>query len=245
MDSSIYINNVSVVGFNSSARARYLKHLILGKGKAESTEVPILHDISLKISKGEKVGFIGINGSGKSSLLKVIAGIYPETNGNIQINGSVCAIIEMGLGFEFELSGRENIKLGLIYQGGISVYNKEVEQQIIDFAELKEKIDLPLKNYSSGMIARLAFSILAFVDADILLLDEIFAAGDVSFVDKSSRFMKQKLEKSSISILVSHTEDIIKENCNRCVWLEQGRIIADGSTYEVFKEYNQKYRTIK
>ncbi|MBN9542336.1 MAG: ABC transporter ATP-binding protein [Alphaproteobacteria bacterium] len=239
MYAGVNLSNVSVYGIDTSSKSLFLKHLVLGKKKA-STDIKILENISLNINQGEKVGFIGTNGSGKSSLLKAIAGIYPPSQGDITVKGSVNAIIEMGLGFENELSGRDNIKLGLIYQGGLAHLTPDLEKQIIEFSELEEKIDIPFKYYSSGMISRLAFSISAFIDSDILLLDEVFAAGDVGFIEKSSNHMKKRLQNSAISIIVSHSQDLILDTCTRCIWLENGNIIADGDAEYIMKEYNLK-----
>ncbi|MBN8828329.1 MAG: ABC transporter ATP-binding protein [Sphingobacteriia bacterium] len=239
----IALTNVDVTGIDCFARSFFIKHIFLNpfkfKNKKDKVKIPILKNINLEINHGEKVGFLGFNGSGKSSLLKAIAGIYPQESGKIDVYGTISAIIDMGLGFDGELTGRENIKLGLLYFNRITEYSKELEEQVIEFSELGEKIDVPIKYYSSGMISRLAFSISTSTESDILLLDEVFAAGDAKFVQKSSDYMKQKFQKSSISIMVSHAENIIRENCTRCVLLQNGEIIADGATDDVFKEYNK------
>ncbi len=235
---SIEIFGGCVEGVNNQQRVKTLRHFFIKKGKIFPSPIYILNNINFSCQKGEKIAFIGSNGSGKSSLLKVIAGIYPLNFGKIVVHGNFAAIIEMGVGFELEQTGRENIKMLMLYNNMLSKYSKELEQEIIDFSELGNKIDLPVKNYSSGMLARLFFSVSAFQDSDILLLDEIFAAGDSYFVEKSTNFMKNKLKNISILILVSHQENIIKDNCNRCVLLKDGSIIADGNPNEILKIYN-------
>ncbi|WP_342279088.1 MULTISPECIES: ABC transporter ATP-binding protein [unclassified Candidatus Tisiphia] len=234
----IEISDGCVEGINNQQRVESLRHFFIKGGKLFPSSIPILNNINLSCQRGEKIAFIGSNGSGKSSLLKVIAGIYPLKFGKIKVHGNFAAIIEMGVGFELEQTGRENIKMLMIYNNMLGKYSKELEQEIIDFSELGSKIDLPVKNYSSGMLSRLAFSVSAFQDSDILLLDEVFAAGDSHFIEKSTNFMKNKLQNIPILILVSHQENIIKENCNRCVLLKEGSIIADGNPNEILKIYN-------
>lgn len=234
----IKITNAYVSGIDVLKRADSLKNFIVQGGKLFATEIPILHNINFCCSYGEKIAFIGGNGSGKSSLLKLIAGIYPLHSGTINVSGKIAAIIDMGVGFEPEMTGRQNIKILMLYNGLLEKYTKLAEEEIIDFSELRHKIDLPLKTYSSGMISRLAFSISIFQEPDILLLDEIFASGDKYFVEKSLTLMKNKFNNVPISILVSHQESLIKENCNRCILLKDGQIIADNTTDTVFKIYN-------
>lgn len=235
---SIDISNCSVEGIDLIKRAAGLRQVFIGKGKLTSSSIPILKNVNFSCQSGEKIAFVGSNGSGKSSLLKVIAGIYPPKSGQIKINGRISAIIEMGLGVEPELSGRQNIKVLMLYNNMYHLYNKEIEQLIIDFSELGEKVDLPVKSYSSGMLSRLAFSTSIFQDADILLLDEVFAAGDHKFVEKSLNFMKDKIDKVPITILVSHQENIIREHCNRCILMKYGQVVVDGPPGEVLDIYN-------
>jgi lipopolysaccharide transport system ATP-binding protein len=237
---SIFIEVVNgcVEGINNQQRVKSLKHFFINGGKLFPSTIPILNKINFSCRNGEKIAFIGSNGSGKSSLLKVIAGIYPLKSGTVKTSGSFAAIIEMGAGFDMEKTGRDNIKMLMIYNNMLSKYTKQLEQEIIEFSELGDKIDLPMKNYSSGMMSRLAFSVSVLQDSDILLLDEVFAAGDSHFVTKSTNFMKNKMRNVPISILVSHQENIIKDNCNRCILLQNGSIIADGNPDEILKLYN-------
>lgn len=239
MDAFINIKNGYVEGVDSIKRAHSIRDFILGKGKLKASSIPILNDINLEIKKGERVAFVGSNGSGKSSLLKAISGIYPLKSGSLSINGSMAAIIEMGVGFDYELSGRDNIKLAMVYNNMLSKYSKKLENEIIEFAELEDKIDLPVKLYSSGMISRLAFSISTIQDPDILLLDEVFAAGDSHFLKKALKRMEGKFMSTSISILVSHQSDLIERVCNRCILLHKGEIIEDGSPSKILKIYEK------
>ncbi|WP_375333584.1 ABC transporter ATP-binding protein [Candidatus Tisiphia endosymbiont of Xenochironomus xenolabis] len=235
---SIEIVDGFVEGINNQQRVESLRRFLIKGGSIFPSSIPILNNINFSCKTGERIAFIGSNGSGKSSLLKVIAGIYPLKFGTVKVHGDFAAIIETGIGFELEQTGRENIKMLMLYNNMLSRYSKELEQEIIIFSELGSKIDLPVKNYSSGMLSRLAFSVSVFQDADILLLDEIFATGDSYFVEKSTNFMKNKLQNIPILILVSHQENIIRGNCNRCILLKEGSIIADGNPSEILEIYN-------
>lgn len=238
--SLIKLENVNVLGVNNALRTDNLKkHFIaLFSGKKNpSFYVPILKNISLTINTGEKVGIIGSNGSGKSSLLKVIASIYPPASGTLIVRGSVIPIIEMGIGFNPELTGRENIYLAFVYFSCLHLYSKGLEEEIILFSELGEKIDIPIKYYSSGMNARLAFSVVVHMHADILILDEVFATGDRYFLSKSKQFMKSKVEKACISLMVNHSLDEIRENCTRCIYMKQGEVHSDGPPDQIINEY--------
>ncbi len=238
----IEIKNAYVEGIDTHKRAQGLKHFILNRGTSFSPNISILNNINFSCYEGEKIAFIGSNGSGKSSLLKMIVGIYPPIKGKINVCGDIAPIIDMGVGFEQEQTGRDNIKMLMLYNNMLNKYNKEIEQEIIDFSELGEKIDLPIKNYSSGMLARLAFSTSIFQNPQILLLDEIFATGDSFFVEKSLNLMKNKFRNTPISIIVTHQENIVKENCTRCILLRDGNIVGDDKPSEILKIYNRRKR---
>lgn len=240
MQENIYIElkNVNVSGVDTLKRAESIKAMVFRRSEfSESIRIPILRDINLSIKNGEKVGFVGRNGSGKSSLLKVIAGIYKPQTGEVKISGRVAPLIEMGLGFENEFTGRQNIKIGLLYSGRLDSYNKAIEDMIIDFSGLGEKIDAPFKSYSSGMRARLSFSVAVFQKPDILLLDEAFAAGDAEFIHKSYDLMAKQFKNVPIAILVSHGQSMIEDLCTRCIWIDNGRIQADGAPKDILKLY--------
>ena len=240
MTQEIFVNieNCSLSGIDSIKRVQSLRQLFLSPGKITGAEIPILNNISFSCKTGDRLALIGSNGSGKSSILKLISGVYPPAQGKITVQGKITSIIEMGLGVEPEFTGRQNIKILMLYNNMIDKYNKEFEQKVIDFSELGEKIDQPLKNYSSGMLSRLAFATCIFQNPDILLLDEVFAAGDGKFITKSLEFMKNKINTVPITILVSHQEEIVKEHCNRCILVKDGRIIKDGRPDEILPLYN-------
>ena len=240
MSEEIFVNieNCSLSGIDSIKRVQSLRQMFLSPGKIAGAVIPILNDISFSCKAGDKVALIGSNGSGKSSILKLIAGIYPPEKGTISIQGKITSIIEMGLGVEPEFTGRQNIKILMLYNNMLDKYNKEFEQKVIDFSELGSKIDQPLKNYSSGMLSRLAFSTCIFQNPDILLLDEVFAAGDGKFITKSLEFMKNKINTVPITILVSHQEEIVREHCNRCILIKNGRMVKDGTPDELITLYN-------
>lgn len=202
-----------------------------------SEEFDALKNISLHITDGDRVGIIGLNGAGKSSLLKMIAGIYPPHAGIVRVEGKVTSLIELGTGFDLELSGRENIYLNGTLLGQSYREMKQLESEIIEFSELDDAIAMPLKYYSSGMYGRLAFSIVAALKPEILIADEIFATGDEYFVTKSLERMKQMFRDSKIILLVSHNLDEIVELCNKVVVLHRGEIFGLGASEEMVELY--------
>lgn len=196
-----------------------------------------LKDINLKVKKGEVIGLIGPNGAGKSTLLKIVAGVMKPTKGNVKVKGTVCPMIELGAGFDMDLTARENVYLN----GAVMGYNKEfIEEkfkEIIDFAELWDFIDVPLKNFSSGMVARLAFSIATLVEPEVLIVDEILAVGDLAFQEKSKAKMMEMINGGTTVLFVSHSIDSIRDLCNRAIWLNKGRIVNVGSTNSICHKY--------
>ena len=209
----------------------------LQKPKQVLNDVHALHGLSLEINEGEKVGIIGHNGAGKSTLLKAIAGIYPITSGKLETQGDIRSLFDLSLGFEIEASGRENIMYRGLLLGETPKSLEEKTQEIIDFAELGEFIDYPIKSYSSGMIIRLAFAISTMVQGDILLLDEIFGAGDAKFMNKARNRIMNLIESAKIMVFVSHDLATIKAMCHRVIWLDHGTLKMDGEPEEVISEY--------
>jgi lipopolysaccharide transport system ATP-binding protein len=241
----IKLQHIYVNGVDTHARAGTLRQWLLLNKTIKSKGIPILCDVSLEAKPGDKIGIIGRNGSGKSSILKVISGNYPIAKGNRLVHGTIAPLIEMGAGFDPEQTGIKNIKLSFAYRGKLKDYSPELEQKIIEFSELDDKIYLPLKTYSSGMVSRLAFSSAVFQDPDIMLLDEVLAAGDAGFVKKSRNFLRKKLDTASIAIIVSHATDDIQEICNRFILMDQGAIIMEGSAKEVESKYKKDILNIK
>lgn len=237
MKAKIKLDHISVYGVDTQARAASLKQWFVGRKKLRSTKIPILEEVSFEANDGDRVAVLGINGSGKSSLLKVVSGNYPIHAGTRLVEGVVAPLIEMGAGFDPEATGRRNIKLSYAYRGKLNVYSRALEEKIIEFTELGEKIDLPLKTYSSGMAARLAFSSAIFQEPDILLLDEIFATGDAAFIEKSRQILVEKVNNVSIALMVNHGVKDIMDLCNRAVLIHQGKKIADGPMNEVHDYY--------
>lgn len=204
-----------------------------------------LHEITLKINPGDRVGLIGLNGAGKSTLLKTVSGIYKPHRGKISIKGRITPLMELGAGFDPEQTGRKNIYLNGALLGFSPAEMKEKEREISEFSELDDFLDLPVKYYSSGMYGRLAFSIAAMSDPEILMIDEVFATGDGHFVEKSTQRIQQMVEKSSILVVVSHNIDQIRRLCNRIVFLDHGNVVNDGDPEMVIGQYKQKLASIK
>lgn len=196
-----------------------------------------LRDVSFNIKAGERVGIIGHNGAGKSTLLKVLCGIYDPESGIVNIKGRIAPLLEIGAGFHPEFTGRENIYLNGAILGYTKAQLKEVEPEVIAFAELEEFIDTPVKYYSTGMYLRLAFSLATAIHPDILILDEMFAGGDAAFVKKASDRLKSVIENSEIMVLVSHDLDLLEKFCDRVIWMDHGRLKMDGSTKNVLQAY--------
>ncbi len=214
----------------------------LATGKLHFNEFYALRDVSFNIKRGESVALIGKNGSGKSTLLKTIAGVMYPTHGSVKVNGSIAPLIELGAGFDLELTARENIYLnGAILGFGRKEMDKHFED-IVEFSELQEFIDVPVKNFSSGMVARLGFAIATIVKADILVVDEILAVGDFRFQQKCKERMAKMLDGGTTLLFVSHSKDQVLELCQKAAWLDGGHLVAYGDTKEVYRQYEEKYK---
>jgi ABC-type polysaccharide/polyol phosphate transport system ATPase subunit len=200
--------------------------------------------VSFSIGDGEVVGIVGRNGSGKSTLLKIIAGVYRPTAGVVEISGKVAALIELGAGFHAELTGRENILINGLLLGLCKQEIRAREQLIIDFAELGEFIDSPVKQYSSGMYMRLGFAIATEVDPDILLIDEILAVGDAAFQQKCATRIDDFRRRGKTIVFVSHDLGAVRRLCHRALWIQDGVLQADGPADQVVAQYEERLQPV-
>ncbi len=207
------------------------------KKKKKNDDFWALKNVSFTVDKGEVVGLIGSNGAGKSTLLKVVSGVMKPTSGKVTVQGVISPMIELGAGFDGNLTARENIYLN----GAILGYSKKFLDskfdEIVEFSELKDFLDVPVKNFSSGMTAKLAFSIATVVNPEILIVDEILSVGDLKFQEKSKKKMMEMIKGGTTVLYVSHSLDSIKDLCTKVVWLEHGKVVKIGDTNEVCDEY--------
>lgn len=201
-----------------------------------------LQDVTLKVKRGESWGLIGVNGSGKSTLLKAACGILRPYKGSIEINGSIAPLIELGAGFDYNMTARENIFLNGTVLGHSRKFMQEHFDEIVDFAELHQFLDVPIKNFSSGMQARLGFAIATMVRPDILVVDEILSVGDYQFQQKCYQRMQEMLDGGTTLLYVSHDINSVKNLCDHAIWLEKGHVRKSGLVDEVCDEYMQVNR---
>ena len=235
----IKAEHVSVKYLMTYDRIKSMKEYLvqLVKGKIQYEEFWALKDVSFEVKKGEVLGIIGHNGAGKSTLLKVISGILKPTEGSVQINGTIVPMLELGSGFDFDLTGRENVFLNGAILGYSEQFLKEKYEEIVAFSELGQFIDVPLRNYSSGMVMRLAFSIATVVNPDVLIVDEILAVGDADFQEKSKKRMLELMGGGTTVLFVSHSLPQIREMCNNAIWLEHGQMKLCGDVQKVCDAY--------
>ena len=233
------VNNISMMFNLSTEKVDNLKEYIIKliKGKLFFHEFYALDNVSFKVKKGEVFGLVGLNGAGKSTLLKIIARVLKPTKGEVIVRGSIAPLIELGAGFNLQLSARENIFLNGAVLGYSNQFMRERFNDIVDFSELHEFIDVPIKNYSSGMISRLAFSIATLVNPDILIVDEVLSVGDYKFRAKCENRIKELLMNGTTVLLVSHSSQQIEKLCDRVLWLEKGKVKMIGDTKEVLRQY--------
>jgi ABC-type polysaccharide/polyol phosphate transport system ATPase subunit len=216
-----------------------LKELLIARGRAEAQEVWALRDVSVAIAPGEAVGLVGRNGSGKSTLLRLIAGIIRPTIGRVTTEGRIGSLLELGAGFHPDFTGRENVELNGALQGLSRAAIRDRFDEIVAFAELEDAIDRPVKTYSSGMTMRLGFAIAAFLEADVLLLDEVFAVGDESFQRKCFGVIAAFKERGGTILFVSHDASAVERLCDRAVLLRGGRLTFDGPVHEAITRYRR------
>lgn len=207
------------------------------RNKKEKQKIRVLDGISFKVYKGERVGILGFNGAGKSTLLKIISGIYEPTEGSIAIKGKLAPLLELSAGFDKNYTGKNNIYLNGAFLSMDEDFINEKYDEIVEFSELGEFINYPVKNYSKGMKSKLGFSIATAVNPDILIIDEILAVGDIKFKQKSSAKLKKMMRDGATVLFVSHALMDIKEICDRCIWIENGKVVMEGDTDKVIDAY--------
>ena len=239
----IHLEHVDLEFYVGAERQDTLNSVLAHRFGLRRRKVPrtvnALQSVSVSIQAGERVGLIGHNGAGKSTLLKVMAGIYPPQRGRVKIEGHVCPLFEFVTGFEMEATGWENIRTRALLLG---MMPKEIERKIesiAKFSNLGEFLDIPVRHYSSGMYVRLAFATSTAVDPQILLLDEVMAAGDVQFIESARERMNDLMERASLVVFATHSLDVLPRFCERTILLRHGRIIADGPTDDVVRVYTE------
>lgn len=243
-DKIIIAENVSMTFNLSKDKVSSLKEYVIRflKRQLFYDEFIALKDISFELNRGDMLGIIGLNGSGKSTLLKLIAGVLKPSKGKIATMGRIAPLIELGAGFDPELSAMENIFLN----GAVLGYSKKIVEdkfdEIISFAELEEFVEVPIKNFSSGMVARLGFAIATIVAPDILIVDEVLSVGDFKFQEKSQNKIKEMIDQGTTVLFVSHSADIVKSICKKGLFLEHGKVLAFGEIEEVLKIYEERYK---
>ena len=236
-DIAIDVNHVTKTFKLYSDKPQTLKERLVRGWKNKTEERTVLKDINLEINKGETVALIGVNGSGKSTLLKLMTKIIYPNKGTLKTYGKLTSLLELGAGFHPDFTGRENIYFNAAIFG---LTKKEIDdrlQSIIEFSELGDFIDSPVRTYSSGMYMRLAFSVAINVDAEILLIDEILAVGDQHFQDKCFAKLEELAKSKMTIVIVSHSLDSIKKLCNRAIWINEGVVARDGKCSDVIDEY--------
>ena len=241
-DTIIKVTNVTVRFNKATESYNGLKEYFIKmlKGELMFQEFFALKDVSLDVKRGESWGIVGNNGSGKSTLLKLICGILKPYTGSVEVRGNIAPLIELGAGFDSELTARENIYLNGALLGHKKVFMEEHFDEIIEFSELQDFIDVPLKNFSSGMAARLGFAIATIVKPDILIVDEVLAVGDAAFQEKCKKRMEEMLSHGTTLLFVSHSIKQVKELCNNVIWIDKGIVKACGKAEEVIPLYEIK-----
>lgn len=239
--SAIKVQNVSLTYRTTFERVPTFKQAIVrfGRGERAVREVQAVQDVSFVVPHGSTLGIIGVNGAGKSTLMRMMAGILPPTEGRIIVRGKVSTLLALGVGFNALLSGRENVVLGGLAMGMSRKQINERYEEIADFAELGDFIDMPMRTYSSGMYSRLAFAVSVHMDPDVLLIDEALSAGDAKFKEKAGQKMKSLMDNAGTMCLVSHGLGVVQELCTKTLWIHKGKMMMHGETADVIAEYNK------
>lgn len=236
----VEVDNVSVIFNIANEKIQSLKEYFIKLVRRELMfrEFIAVDDVSFTVNRGDVFGLVGTNGSGKSTLLKVIAGVLEPSKGTCIVNGSISPLIELGAGFDMELTARENIYLNGALLGFSKSFLDDHIQEIIDFAELQDFMEMPLKNYSSGMVARIAFAIATVTEPDLLIVDEVLSVGDFLFQQKCEERINTMIEHGTTVLIVSHNTDQIRRLCNRALWIEKSHMKMIGSAEEVCNAYS-------
>lgn len=240
---AIEVNDVTMVFNMASAKLNSLKEYFIALARRELffKEFKALKNVSFNVPKGSVVGLVGTNGSGKSTMLKIIAGVLEPTKGSCVVRGNIAPLIELGAGFDIELTARENIYLNGALLGYTKTFIDEHIDEIIDFAELHDFMDMPLKNYSSGMVARIAFAIATVTEPDILIVDETLSVGDVFFQEKCMNRIRSFIDTGKVTVLfVSHDINQVENLCQTAVWIEKGIKRMEGPVAEVCRAYRSQ-----
>lgn len=237
----IKVDHVSMKFNLSSEKFDSFKEYVIKriKGQVSIEEFWALNDVSFEVHKGDSVGLIGLNGSGKSTMLKTIAGVLKPTKGSVTVAGSIAPLIELGAGFDMDLTARENVFLNGALLGYARSEMETYYNDIVDFSELHNFMDVPVKNFSSGMVSRLAFAIATIGIPDILIVDEVLSVGDFQFQEKCERRIQNMMEHGTTILFVSHSIDQVQKICSKIVWLEQGRMKCFGDAAEICDEYRR------
>jgi len=241
VDTIIEVKDVSMRFRMANDNIRSIKEFVVQKlkGKIQYNEFEALKNVSFDVRRGEVVGLIGHNGAGKSTMLKVISGILKPTEGSVKVAGNIAPMLELGSGFDYDMTGRENIFLNGAILGYSEEFLNSKYDEIVAFSEIGQFIDVPLRNYSSGMIARLAFSIATVVVPEVLIVDEVLSVGDAAFQEKSYKRMMELMHGGTTVLFVSHSLPQIRNMCNRVVWLDHGEVKMFGDVQEVCESYQR------
>ena len=244
---AIELKNVSLSFKIGNDKIDNLKEYVirtLNRTKEKKTIFKATDDVSFKIYKGEKVGIIGFNGAGKSTLLKIISRVYTPDEGEVIVNGNIAPLLSLGAGFDKNYSGKENVFLNGAILGYDEEFLKSKYDEILEFSELGEFINLPVKNYSSGMLSKLGFSIATIVEPDILILDEVLGVGDITFKKKSKEKIRSLMESNTTVLLVSHSISEIRSICDKAIWIEKGRVRAVGEVNSICDDYEREAQKV-
>lgn len=238
----IHLENVhlrySLLGCRDTSLKSYVFKWVKGK-KEKAEEFHALKGISLSVNIGERIGILGHNGAGKTTLLRAIAGLYPISEGSCRVQGEIRSLFELSLGFEPEATGKENILYRGLLLGQTPSSMKTLQHEIIQFADIGQYIDYPIKTYSAGMLVRLAFAISTFISGDILLIDEVIGAGDATFMQKASAKMRELISQAKVLLLVSHDLSAVRTFCNRVLVMKEGNLLFDGEIEEGIAFYTE------